>query len=248
MGGIIPPYHNGVIMIFNHLYYIVIRKEILPNSIIEEDYRIEPDSNLLIQKVFSKHDYEYELKFYDGIRLWSNNFVKITNFAGTPEFPSKFLKEFILRKNTILHYQFKNLSSNTQTIELVFQCQKIDKEPTEPFKYRQFVENINLPPYSKISKIIEFDNANKFYVQKLLAYNSEPDESVVIENFEMSSLYSRSLISAPISLQNMFGRALRPNLIPELTIEPYSTSTISIKNNSNKNIELQLCFDGYELL
>jgi hypothetical protein len=232
----------------NHTFQYIIRHTLEKNQLFTTQLRTHGDSYFLIQKIFSKHASEYKLLFNDSYwnSDWANDLVQVTNFAGTPEFPAKLLKEVILPPSSLLKYKIQN-GSDAQDIELVLQGQKIfDKKEMPKARYRQYVKTFVLPAGQTIPQIIELDVSKPFYVQKLLGYKKDPEARLVLTMFDISSLSGRRIIDTDVDIDNIFGRAMRPNIIPELRLDPACVITTTIKNTEDFDTEFQLALDGYE--
>jgi hypothetical protein len=233
----------------NHTFYYVIKERVNPLQEVKNQIKTHGDSHFLIQKIFSKHNNEYKLLLLDSYhnKYWSNEDVYITNFAGTPEFPAKLLKEVILPPSTNLQYKITNIYNEPLEVELVFQGMKLyDRKEMPTQRYRQYVVNIKIPANSRISQIVEIDIAKPFIIQKLLGYKKDPELTLTLNKFDISSLGGRRLFDDTIDFDNVFGRALRPNIIPELKVDPQSVLTFGIVNDNNVNTECQIVLDGYE--
>jgi hypothetical protein len=233
----------------NHTFYYVIKEKIYPLQVVKNQIKTHGDSYFLIQKIFSKHNNEYKILLLDSFynKFWSNDDVYITNFAGTPEFPAKLLKDVILPPSTNLQYQITNIYNEPLEVELVFQGMKLyDRNEMPNQRYRQYVINFKIPANSRISQIVEIDIAKPFIIQKLLGYKKDPELTLTLNKFDISSLGGRRLFDDTIDFDNVFGRALRPNIIPELKVDPQSVLTFGIVNDNNVDTECQIVLDGYE--
>jgi hypothetical protein len=233
----------------NHTFYYTIKETIPANQSKKSVIKTDGDSYFLIQKIFSIHDNEYKILLSDSYwnKEWANDEVCITNFAGTPEFPAKILKDVILPPSTNLYYKISNPNDTDNNIELVFQGMKLyDKREMPKQRYRQYVVDFNIPANSKLPKILEIDIAKPFYVQKILGYKQHPEANLTFEMFDISAIGGKRIFDKAISLDNIVGRAMRPNIIPELKLIPQSVITMAIVNNENYNTYVQIVLDGYE--
>lgn len=233
----------------NHTFFYAIKETLEAGASKKSVIKTHGDSHFLIQKIFSLHNEEYKILLSDSYwnKDWANSDVQITNFAGTPEFPAKLLKEVILPPSSNITYKITNPSGVVNKIELVFQGMKIyGKKEMPKERYRQYVIDFPLLANQKNSQIVEIDIARPFIWQKMLAYKLHPEANLTFEAFDISSLSGRRIFDIDTNLDNVCGRAMRPNIIPEFKLLPNSVITIAIRNHENYNTFVQIVLDGYE--
>ncbi|NMC98902.1 MAG: hypothetical protein GYA62_04195 [Bacteroidales bacterium] len=234
----------------SYLYTHIIKETLAPLSTITRNIKLDIENNFLIQKIFAKYTDKFRIFVRDLYTnaYWSNIPINIDNFAGTPEYPAKLLKNLLLPPYTLLEYTLINDSNETNNVEICFQGLKTDTTSFPKHRYFQFAFDIPLLQQATgVSNIQPLNTRGRFAIEKLLAYKYNPDLELFVDDIQMIGSIGRGMFSGQINFDNVFGRAVRPNLVPEFSLMPSDSINITLTNPSDTVTAVQVVFDGYEV-
>jgi len=214
--------------------------------------RIQADSDIEINRIFSVHDGDYRVSMRDTWTnySYSNGPVHVVNFAGTPEDPAILLDPPFLPRNAELQFDFTNLIAGANSVFLVFQCNRFYNELSAAQlaekrrkRWFQYVQNYSLAPGDSVPNTLSINNDSAFYAKKLNAqFNNDASAQIVV-----STLGSRALEDRFTPMRALFGRALKPNYLDQpIPMDPSSVITTTIQNGGLANDPVQVCLEGYK--
>lgn len=239
-----------------HLFQYV-SKKIIPagiGSTIQDEIKIDSDSFFDIQKMYNVDGGDFKIMIRDTYLnyTWMSYPAFRECVFGTIEFPSILYDPILLPPTTSILVEYTNLVAAPNPVECVFEgarrySQKFpsDAEMSDRSRKRwfQYVFNVSVPASNKVTKV-ESINADSFFLTKKLIHKKTGDAQ---NRVAVSTLGNRNLSNVMVSLDNMYGRALRPNSLPRnqrIPLPPNSVLQFEVQDLSGADNEIQLVFEG----
>lgn len=248
---------EGAAMNEGQHYFVYSSQVTIPAGVgskIQDEIKIQSDSYFDIQRIYVVDNGAFKVSLKDSYLnyAWQSDPVHRDNLCGTPEFPAFLLDPVLMPPNTSIFLEYENLVAGANALQLVLEGSRrfgpkfpSDAELSDRSRKRwfQYVYDVTLPANS-IKTFVEQINADSFFLCKKLMAVKTGDAAL---RMAISTLGNRNLSDRRINLDNIFGRALRPNALPKnqrIPLGPNSTVQFEAEDLSGADNDIQLCFEG----
>jgi hypothetical protein len=241
-------------------YFVYSAKAVIPAGIgqrIQAMVTMDPDSYFWVRKMYNTDNGPFSVQLRDSFLnyTWQDHYVYRDNIFGTPEYPAVLLDPILLPPRVNVIAELENFSEEENEVEIVFEGTRCygskipsDTEISDSMRKRwfQYVFDDMVPANARVIKTFSA-NADAFFLTKKLMAVKTGDFAV---RASLSSLGSRAISDKLINADNMFGRAVRPNVLPKYQRIPYPPNSIAqfeLQDLSGANNTLQIVFEGVKV-
>ena len=236
-------------MINGHYYQNAVSASLLANERKTVTIQLEADSGFIIKRMYAINTGVFSTIIRDSAinYSWSNYPVNNANLYGTPQFPAVLQDPFFLPPSTEIQFELQDLSGNPNTIQIVFEgYRSYVAQPVEKKRLFTYVKDFVIAPSDLLSDTLQSNSDSDFVIKKLMATYGTAQSAMI--KYNMSTLGGRNLQNQFVNLDNIFGSAVLPNILPDpITMEPLAIMQFTLQNLIPFVNTIQVAFEGLKI-